>query len=187
MDLDGHCPSRSRRGGRAATFVRSNTLLRDASGLNTQRVPVALPARTHLLNKTASRPQTPRIIVDVPRWWCGCQTPSGPDRVVQMSPHHRGQPESIPYRVAKTTYHEERPLLPWNSFSLSSVRCPMSASAPSAHLFVGVDIAAASFAAAWSLNGSPPERARSFSQTPDGFAAFQAALATSGLEPGFVA
>jgi len=59
----------------------------------------------------------------------------------------------------------------------------MIVSAPSAHLFVGVDIAAASFAAAWSLNGSPAERARTFAQTPDGFAAFQAALTTSGVEP----
>jgi transposase len=59
----------------------------------------------------------------------------------------------------------------------------MNASAPSDHLFVGVDIAATSFAAAWLVNGSPPQRARTFAQTPDGFAAFQTALATSGVEP----
>ena len=53
---------------------------------------------------------------------------------------------------------------------------------PSERLFVGVDIAATSFAAAWSVNGAPPQRARTFAQTPDGFAAFQAALATTGVE-----
>ena len=59
----------------------------------------------------------------------------------------------------------------------------MNASAPSAHLFVGVDIAASSFAAAWSVHPAPPQRARSFLQTPDGFAAFQAALATTSVPP----
>jgi transposase len=58
----------------------------------------------------------------------------------------------------------------------------MNASAPSILLFVGVDIAATSFAAAWSVNGSPPHRARTFAQTPDGFAAFQAALASTGVQ-----
>jgi transposase len=48
-------------------------------------------------------------------------------------------------------------------------------------LFVGVDIAAASFAAAWSLAARPPERARSFAQSPEGFAAFQSALASTGV------
>lgn len=59
--------------------------------------------------------------------------------------------------------------------------CAMNASAPSYRLFAGVDIAAASFAAAWSLPSHPPERARSFAQTPDGFAAFQTALAGTGV------
>jgi transposase len=59
----------------------------------------------------------------------------------------------------------------------------MNASAPSAPLCVGVDIAATSFAAAWIVHGAPPQRARTFAQTPEGFVAFQAALATSGLEP----
>jgi transposase len=58
----------------------------------------------------------------------------------------------------------------------------MNASVPSVPLFVGVDIAATSFAAAWSLNASPPQRARTFAQTPDGFAAFQAALASTGVQ-----
>src|SRR6476659_3768958 len=57
----------------------------------------------------------------------------------------------------------------------------MPSSAPSYRLFVGVDIAAASFAAAWSFDRSPSTRARSFPQTPDGFAAFQAALQATAL------
>lgn len=58
-----------------------------------------------------------------------------------------------------------------------------AASASLYQLFVGVDIAAASFTAAWMFSDSTPERARSFSQTPEGFAAFQAALASTGVEP----
>jgi transposase len=59
----------------------------------------------------------------------------------------------------------------------------MNTPAPSERLFVGLDIAATSFAAAWSVNASSPQRAQTFAQTPEGFAAFQAALATSGVEP----
>ena len=39
----------------------------------------------------------------VPRWWCGCKPPSGIDRVPEISPHHCGQLESAPDRVALTT------------------------------------------------------------------------------------
>ena len=56
-------------------------------------------------------------------------------------------------------------------------------SAPGYQLFVGVDIAATSFTAAWSMSSSARERARTFAQTSDGFAAFQAALATTNVEP----
>ena len=48
----------------------------------------------------------------------------------------------------------------------------MHTPAPAYHLFVGVDIAATSFAAAWICNAAPPQRARTFVQTPDGFAAY---------------
>ena len=60
---------------------------------------------------------------------------------------------------------------------------PLADSTPTYLLFVGVDIAAASFTAASTLNASSCERARTFPQTPDGFTAFQATLATSGVEP----
>lgn len=56
-------------------------------------------------------------------------------------------------------------------------------SAPLYQLFVGVDIAAASFTAAWTMAGAPRERPRTFAQTSDGFAAFQAALASTTVEP----
>ena len=54
---------------------------------------------------------------------------------------------------------------------------------PAYLLFVGVDIAAASFTAAWSTSAPPAHRPRTFSQTPDGFAAFQAALACTDVQP----
>jgi transposase len=50
-------------------------------------------------------------------------------------------------------------------------------------LFAGLDSAATSFAAAWSVTAAPPQRAITLAQTPEGFVAFQAARATSGLEP----
>lgn len=47
-------------------------------------------------------------------------------------------------------------------------------------MFVGVDIAATTFVASWARAHQAPERARSFSQTPSGFAAFQSFSATFG-------
>jgi transposase len=58
----------------------------------------------------------------------------------------------------------------------------MSVPASSYRLFVGVDIAATSFTAAWILSGAAREPARTFSQSSDGFTAFQAALATTGVD-----
>lgn len=54
---------------------------------------------------------------------------------------------------------------------------------PTYHLFVGIDIAATSFAATWTTGGHIPERARTFAQTPDGFVALQHWLATTGVSP----
>jgi len=59
----------------------------------------------------------------------------------------------------------------------------MNSSASNYRLFVGVDIAAASFAATWTPAGPPPQRARTFPQTPEGFAAFQVALTSSAIPP----
>lgn len=55
--------------------------------------------------------------------------------------------------------------------------------APTYQLFVGVDIAAASFAASWTPGGQTRERAHTFAQTPDGFSAFQTALTQTGVAP----
>jgi transposase len=59
----------------------------------------------------------------------------------------------------------------------------MNASARDYRLFVGVDIAAASFAATWTQAAPPSQRPRTFAQSPDGFAAFQAALASTHIAP----
>mgnify|MGYP000911936206 CR=1 FL=1 len=56
--------------------------------------------------------------------------------------------------------------------------------APTYQLFVGVDIAATSFAASWTQGGPTRERAQTFAQTPEGFAAFQTALVQTGVPPG---
>lgn len=50
-------------------------------------------------------------------------------------------------------------------------------------LFVGVDIAARSFAASWITCACPPARALTFAQTPDGFTAFQERLCSLDLPP----
>jgi transposase len=54
---------------------------------------------------------------------------------------------------------------------------------PTYQLFVGVDIAATSFAATWTRSGPTRERVRTFAQTPDGFTACQQWLATTGVAP----
>ena len=59
----------------------------------------------------------------------------------------------------------------------------MNASASDYRLFVGVDIAAASFTASWTQAGRPSQRARSFPQSSEGFATFQAALAGTTIAP----
>jgi transposase len=55
--------------------------------------------------------------------------------------------------------------------------------APTYQLFVGVDIAAASFAASWTHGGPARERAQTFAQTPDGYRAFQTAVTQTGVPP----
>lgn len=54
---------------------------------------------------------------------------------------------------------------------------------PRYQLFVGCDIAAISFATTWTRSGVTREHVRTFDQSPDGFAAFQRALATTGVAP----
>ena len=52
-----------------------------------------------------------------------------------------------------------------------------------AQLFVGVDIAAATFTAAWAAPGLPPSTPRTFDQSPSGFSGLQQALAVTGGAP----
>jgi transposase len=54
---------------------------------------------------------------------------------------------------------------------------------PPYHLFVGVDIAAATFTAAWTPPGRSPSPPRTFDQTPTGFAAFQQHLQATDVPP----
>jgi transposase len=51
---------------------------------------------------------------------------------------------------------------------------------PAYQLFVGIDIAATTFTAVWTRDGPPRERARTFGQTPEGFAALQDQLRGTG-------
>jgi transposase len=48
-------------------------------------------------------------------------------------------------------------------------------------LFVGVDIAATTFAASWTSGSLPRDRAATYAQTPDGFTAFQDCLRSLGV------
>jgi transposase len=50
-------------------------------------------------------------------------------------------------------------------------------------LFVGIDIAASTFAASWTTDGLPRERVRTFRQTPAGFAALQEQLHATDIAP----
>ncbi len=50
-------------------------------------------------------------------------------------------------------------------------------------LYVGVNIAAASFTASWALDGQSDARPQTFDQTPSGFSAFQQRLLATGVPP----
>ena len=58
-----------------------------------------------------------------------------------------------------------------------------SATAAVYQLFVGADIAARSFTTAWGRADQPPVRPLRYEQTPEGFVAFQQALAATGIAP----
>ena len=67
--------------------------------------------------------------------------------------------------------------------ALKRVDMTVTSRLPTYQLFVGVDIAATSFAATWTMGGPTREKVRTFDQTPNGFAAFQHWLTTTGIEP----
>ncbi len=60
---------------------------------------------------------------------------------------------------------------------------PAATNRPAYQLFVGIDIAATTFAAVWIADGPPRDRARTFRQSPAGFAALQEQLRTTGIAP----
>jgi transposase len=55
--------------------------------------------------------------------------------------------------------------------------------APQYHLYVGVDIAAKTFAASWTVAPATTSKAVSFQQGEDGFTAFRQQLGTTGVAP----
>jgi transposase len=99
-----------------------------------------------------------------------------------MDPHHWGQPQAEPYRVAKTTHHEGCPGLPTDRRSPSDTP-RTTAMSPRYQLYVGVDIAAKSFTATWAVDPASAPKASSFEQSDEGFAAFQQRLAATGIVP----
>jgi transposase len=60
---------------------------------------------------------------------------------------------------------------------------PAPTNRPAYQLFVGIDIAATTFAASWTADGPPRDRARTFRQTPAGFAALQEQHRATGIAP----
>src|SRR5262249_22918270 len=58
---------------------------------------------------------------------------------------------------------------------------PQPSNRPAYRLFVGIDIAATSFTAVTTTDGPPSERARTFRQTPQGFAALIDHLRACGV------
>src|SRR5215216_6729500 len=63
------------------------------------------------------------------------------------------------------------------------MRCSMTLAPDRFGLFVGVDIAAASFAATWTTGGTPAHKPLTFAQSADGFRAFQDRLRASDIPP----
>ena len=112
---------------------------------------------------------------------------AAPTAIARVSPTSSGGPESEPYPVAQTTYHEYRW---WPAFGiLESLLTPgeklplMSPTAPvrphtssNYHLFVGVAIAASTTMVAWLCPGEPISHPISIEQTPAGFARLKQTL-----------
>ena len=112
---------------------------------------------------------------------------------VRASPAVAGWRESKPDDVARTTYDKHRRAppriapLPCQSLT-PHIGAPMSVDGasprPAYRLFVGVDIAAATFTAVWMAPGAVPRRPLTLDQAPQGVAALQARLRANGHAPG---
>jgi len=104
----------------------------------------------------------------------------------RLSPIVAGRCESEPYGVALTTDHEHRrqPTRGSLPYRVTSEECAMPvASDPvssPARLYIGIDIAAATFTAVWMELGAAPRRPVTLDQTPQGFATLQARLLATG-------
>src|SRR6478609_2359511 len=109
--------------------------------------------------------------------WTGCE---------RVAPTLLRQMQSGPYGVARPriTRVDASPPEIADSWPFSTWRVPLSLSTAAAYqLFVGVDIAARSFTAAWGRADHPVSRPLRLAQSPDGYAAVQQALAATGVAP----
>ncbi|HSH81370.1 MAG TPA: hypothetical protein VLA19_22815 [Herpetosiphonaceae bacterium] len=80
--------------------------------------------------------------------------------------------------MARTTHHERRPRPSTEPVAVDPAECggPMEREEPGYRLYVGIDIAADTFTAAWLAGGGTPSTPFSAEQTPSGFAALQRRL-----------
>jgi hypothetical protein len=96
-------------------------------------------------------------------------------------------PESAPYQVAVTTYHEHRcePCRDLCSVSTSKKDTAMPSPDPATQyqLFVGVDIAAATATVAWQGPKPKPSKPLTLEQTPEGFSSLHQRLINTGARP----
>ena len=122
------------------------------------------------------------------RWFLGGGEVEGAlssfDCVPKIAPHHPGLRPGRTVSCGLTTYHEDGPPMPMEpTCQPFRIGAPMSSSPSLYHLFVGVDIAASSFMAAWMAPGQAPSTPHPFEQTPTGFALFHKQLAVTGVAP----
>ncbi len=108
-------------------------------------------------------------------WWCERKSACGTDRVVKIAPHHpwaSGSPDRIMWQRPRIT-REDGPRSWVGSFTILYRRLDSASmtSLASYRLFVGIDIAAATFAAVWAPDLTNLPRAITLDQTPAGYTA----------------
>ena len=157
------------------------------------RLPIVNPDKLHRLHLSSAttlacqRAGAPSYNGYI-RWFLGGGEDEGAPEAMtslpRLFPITPGCGQAGPYRVASTTHHEGGPPTPMEPCCQPFRTGVLMSSAPShPQLVVGVDIAAASFMAAWAQHGHPPSTPRSFEQSSQGFAAFQKQLAATGVAP----
>src|SRR3954451_6696326 len=107
---------------------------------------------------------------------------AAPTAISRVAPAIVGRPEPGPYRVAPTTHHERRPAPSRERRAPRSCRREgsMEEGTSAYQLYVGIDIAADTFTAAWCMRAGKPTLPCTAEQTPAGFATLQRRLAATG-------